>query len=610
MNFLVKENQARMKMIIAITLGVAVTILYPYIFRIEGVGYSYSFFSVLLAISNIGILYHILKTTSFLDKGAVLYAGFVSLIGTLTLLWGKQLEVEESISVTDWKLWIVGTILLPYFTLLIIKGFSIMDQYKFDALKEPIGHKKVWWQSHGFVWTGIMLCWIPVFLALYPGAFVYDAQEEYLQVATREFTTQHSLVHVLLLGGMVAFFYKLFESYNLGIAVYTMMQMMVVAGCFTYMFYFLKKYQVPKIWRGITFVWVSIFPVIPMYAVCSTKDVYFTAGLLVVCLLLLEYELDHEIFVEKSYQIAFILASMVVMLLRNNGVYAYIALFIMNFLKYLWGKYKKNDEGKRRRILLLLMMIAYIGYVLITNLLILVLQADNENKEQQILTVPVQQIARVYSYNPEEFSEVEKLILYEVLSEEALQTYDPNISDILKSQFQGEVYSANPKKYQELWLQIGIRNPMTYLNAWLLTSYGFWYPDATNNVYGGITRHTYQYEESSYFGFETEPPGHRDSRLPWLEEFYRKISLEIYQQKVPVISMLFSQGFLFYIYFFIFLYILKVKQYEKLNYLLLILLLFGSVLPGPTYLPRYVLIFWFALPVTVVLPFLKNGGLL
>ena len=132
-----------------------------------------------------------------------------------------------------------------------------------------------------------------------------------------------------------------------------------------------------------------------------------------------------------------------------------------------------------------------------------------------------------------------------------------------------------------------------------MTSYGYWYPDAVINVYQGNRVHTFTYEDSSYFGFETEHPGTRQSKLPWLEEEYRKMSLELYQQKVPGLSMLFSPGFLFWIYAFFMGYYLKKGQMGTVVPLLLILLLWLTALLGPTYLVRYVLILWFALPVIV-----------
>ena len=52
---------------------------------------------------------------------------------------------------------------------------------------------------------------------------------------TRSFSTHHPLLHVLLLGGIIQLVYKLTGSYNLGIACYTLWQMLVMslvfAGC-------------------------------------------------------------------------------------------------------------------------------------------------------------------------------------------------------------------------------------------------------------------------------------------------------------------------------------------------------------------------------------------
>ena len=139
-----------------------------------------------------------------------------------------------------------------------------------------------------------------------------------------------------------------------------------------------------------------------------------------------------------------------------------------------------------------------------------------------------------------------------------------------------------------------------------MTSYGYWYPDAVINVYGGNSVHTFTYQDSSYFGFETEYPGTRESKFPWLEEQYRKMSLELYQQKVPGVSMLFSPGFLFWGLVFVLCYLMQSKSWEKVFALSGILLLWLTAVLGPTYLVRYVLILWFALPVIVTETKIEN----
>ena len=66
-------------------------------------------------------------------------------------------------------------------------------------------------------WGLMIILGIPVFMAEFPGFFVYDAQDELNEVLTRSFTTHHPLLHVLLMGGIVALFHKLSGSWNAGI---------------------------------------------------------------------------------------------------------------------------------------------------------------------------------------------------------------------------------------------------------------------------------------------------------------------------------------------------------------------------------------------------------
>ena len=162
--------------------------------------------------------------------------------------------------------------------------------------------------------------------------------------------------------------------------------------------------------------------------------------------------------------------------------------------------------------------------------------------------------------------------------------------------------------FWRLWFGAGISHIGTYINAWLYTSYGFWYPDTIIDAYNGIQRHTFVYGESSYFGYETEPPGTRESRFALLEEAYRRLSLEITQQKLPVVSMLFSPGFMFWLYAFAIVFFIKRRQYKRVLTFSIILLIWLTVLLGPTCMVRYVLIFWFAYPVLAAMVFEKYTG--
>ena len=166
----------------------------------------------------------------------------------------------------------------------------------------------------------------------------------------------------------------------------------------------------------------------------------------------------------------------------------------------------------------------------------------------------------------------------------------------MKIHFNNQAYAADRGSFWRLWAKWGMENPFSYVNAWLMTSYGFWYPDTVIDVYRGNTVFTFTYEDSSYFGYEVEEPGTRESKLPWLSELYRKLSLEIFQQRIPVVSMLFSPGFLFWVWAFCLCFWCYQARPEKVLPYLPIVFCYLTVLLGPTYLVRYVVYLWAALP--------------
>lgn len=527
------------------------------------------------------------------ENRSLLIAGIFSFLFSAAVLFGARLDSVENVDIKDVTLWLLLATLSVLFTGMVRLLWRLIDSL--GKRERRAGRKlfqtitSVTEMAGGYAdvlsFLFLLLCWLPVFFAVYPGFFVYDAQDEYIQVATRAFSTHHPLVHVLLLGGMICGVHKLTGSYNLGIACYMVFQMVLAAGVFTFLFSYLRKKEVPRVLRMIGTVWLGLFPTVVMFTLCSAKDALFTLALLLLLVCLLEMGTGETFFEQKGWQVLFVASGMGMMLLRNNGFYAFLVM--IPFLLIL----QKKGRGR----LLLLAVCAVAGCMLVNGGLKAALHAD-DSEYQELLTVPIQQLARTYQYAPEVFSGADLETLHEVLSEEALSLYTPRLSDPVKYRFDNEAFARDKGKYAGLWLRVGMKKPLIYLNAWWMTSYGFWYPDTVINVYGGNTVFTFTYKDNSYFGYEVELPGVRESKIPWLDEVYRKLSLEVWKEKIPVVSWLFSPGAMFWIYAFLFAWLLNNRRYELLYPFLPIFLIWLTVLLGPTYLPRYVLFFWYALP--------------
>ena len=593
------ENEINIKIkiklnLIALAIATAGTLCFPQILNLKGniLAFTNSIISVFVWLL---CLYAFKLSMRTIDLNVIRgrkIAGGLSFLFTTAMLFGVRLEAVGNVDFKDWKLWISLPVLTCLFTILVRKFWNFLGKIG-DRKQRIAAHIKVP-ETPSFIgkhvnivtFVFLILCWIPVLLAVYPGFFVYDAQDEFLQVASRNFTTHHPLVHVLMLGGIICAVHKITDSYNLGIACYILVQMFVVAGSFTCLLAWLRKKKVSKAVRLISLLYFAFFPVIVMFTLCSAKDALFTAALLLLLMTMLEMGIAEDAFFSSKVGMLFFVISAVVMLLfRKNGIYAF-ALMAPVLLLY---------HKKYRKKMGILLIVVFAAYFLVNGTLTIACSARSE-ENQEILTIPIQQLARTYKFNKEVFDAEDIAALHEILPEEALRLYNPKLSDPVKCQFQNQAFAADKSKYIKLWMKVGLRKPLSYINAWLVNSYGFWYPDTIIDVYSGNTVFTFTYKDSSYFGYEVELPGIRDSKIPWLDEQYRKLSLELEQEKIPILSMLYSPGGLFWCFLFMFSYLFYRKKYHILVPYLLVLLVWLTVLLGPTYLPRYVLIFWFGLP--------------
>lgn len=533
-----------------------------------------------------------------------------SLVFALCMTFGRCLDRDGSVPFTHFGLWICVLLLTAGGTFLTRLAWNLLGKVTEEREKKTAetasdscdGKAEVTGKTFLLTALILFLCYLPVFLAVYPGFFVYDAQDELMQVVTRNFSTHHPLVHVLMLGGIIQLVHKVSGSYNLGIACYTLFQMMALSCIFAYGICHLRKEGMGKRKGILMTLYLGLFPTIVMFVLCSAKDGLFTGMLFLLVLMIRKLVKDPKSFFEKKRYVLLLAGSCLsMMLLRHNGFYAFLVfavLFIaLHKVTGLTGYLKKTA-------VIFLGILA--AYLLLNKGLAAALQAQ-EPEHQEMLTVPIQQMARVYAMEGDSLSEEEKNTLFEILPEEALSHYTPKVSDPVKIAFDNEAYEKDPGKYLKLWVQIGMKHPFAYLNAWFMTSYGFWYPDAVIDVYRGNTVFTFTYGDSSYFGYEVEQPGERHSFFPALDAFYRWLSLDPTIQKIPVIRWLFSPGALFWVILFFLSYFCYSGQEKKAVPYLIALLTWLTVILGPTYLVRYVVFLWVLLP--VLLWDLKSGDL-
>lgn len=517
----------------------------------------------------------------------------------LAIVFGYQCEYFGEINLSSPKTYVFIVILIIVATLFsyvvwefLKKGIefraidksrpvnSVKSQNAVNTAKE----KKTQLIATAIIW----ICYFITFLGVYPGFFVYDAQEELMEVVTRSFHNGQPIFHVLTLGGIIQAIHKFTGEYNISIAVYILLQMSVISIVLGFIVKKLCDKGLSTRAAYIFSLYLGAFPVLNMFALCSAKDGLFVAAMLIAFIYFRKLMMDTDEFLSSKKDIAFLCASSVLMmLLRSNGIYAYFVFGIIGIIYFI-----KNKNIKKIMLIFIISMVLAFG---INKGLLLATNASSVG-HREILTVPIQQLARVYDYDNDSLSSDEKIIMTRYINDNALRRYNPKCSDLVKIEFNEDEFSRDKISFLKTWLKVGIKHPVAYIDALFMTSYGLWYPKATLDGYKGNIVFTFTYGDSSYFGYEVEEPGFRDSKIPAIDRFYRYLSLSPEIHHIPIISLIFSPGFMLWVMLFFLGYLIYAKDYKKLiPYLLPVIVILTSFI-GPMSLVRYSYYLWILVP--------------
>lgn len=516
------------------------------------------------------------------------------------LTWGYLLERDGQIDFTMPSLYLAVLLCSAAAVLLLNLLWAFLDRHQTGTL-----HSRLLFPCRGWHWMAVffllLACYLITLLAVYPGFFTYDATIAYLEVTRTGINNQHPLIYILLLGKACAYSLERFGQANTGIALYISAQMLFVTGVFTYTLYEIKKKTRNAFFTLLAMAYYALFPTIHMFAVSSAKDTTFTACFLLLLLLLYDLFWDRRGFFRNPLKwICFVISATGFLIMRSNALYAFV-LFVPVFLFAL-----KKDWWRGGILLLgiLLLLGIYHGPFTLRYSVI-----DIGSREK--LSVPSQQMARVYNERPDLLTDEEIRQLETFYDREYLSWYLPKLADHVKNNLNEYQYSADKAAYYKLWLSIGLKAPSEYVNAFLLTTYGYWYPWASLDGYrgsAGMAGTILEDAENYYFGYVTEEPGERHSFIPALDRFYFRLSTMNLHRRLPILSLLFSPGAMLWVYLIMGAYYRHAQRRAWTIPFILIGLIWLTIQLGPIALVRYVLILFFGLPFILSVYWQRGGA--
>ncbi len=455
------------------------------------------------------------------------------------------------------------------------------------------------------IWGLIVLFWLPVYVALFPGLLTYDPLYEVKWfLSDGVITSFHTLAHSAWLAASFVVGTSVFGSREAGMALYATMQVLLLSGAFAFCVRKLKSFGAPVWIQAGSLSWFAMMPLHAVLAMTATKDVAFTAFFVVSTVLIFEALRDPREFFRTWRKPVVLGATLLLMFaFRKNGVYAFVvaAPFVIAACR-----------GARVKMAMLVvaclaaagMYFGPVHHAVCTEETPTVPPAG----KTEAFSVPLQQLARVMveddgCLDAETRSRIESYV-------PAWAQYNERIVDPIKfGNGKSDRIESDPAGFLALWAQVGLSRPAVYCDAWTAMSYGYWYVDFRFSSFlegypyldwasvqpGSITdadADAFVFIDQQSDSLGAKLVGGLMRRMPW--------------EGIPVLSWLFSPGLMVWMLAFAVVASLHARRYRTAAVFVLPLAYAASCLLGPTLLIRYAYPLFACLPLAAVAVWLSS----
>ena len=378
-----------------------------------------------------------------------------------------------------------------------------------------------------------------------------------------------------LFGIVISNCQKIFGSTNIGFFLFTLFNIvfgiMVLANTFRIM----RDLKVPIIYRVICLGIYAIFPTFIGYIIINEKDtIYGLATVLLISTIIEIIHNEEEFWNKRRRWIMFILAGLLLILMRHNGLHLMIVLSIALLIKYI--KLKKINI-KRISIILTPIIVGEIIIQAITAYYNVI-----PGKKSEMHSFFVQQTARYVYFYKDEVTETEEEILSRTMAYYSIKDrYNPIISDRIK-----ETFRDVSLDYIKVYIVQFIKHPNIYIDATLNMIYKLFVPSYVNTNY-------YQTFGSDYPGTRFEEP-----QIESLEQ--KRLDLYNYYrlyEVLPITNIMSGYGFYACLLITILIFLIRDNREKELYVYIPIIVTIIILILSPVVYFRYCLPIVFSTPV-------------
>lgn len=395
----------------------------------------------------------------------------------------------------------LGWWLLVFIILTIV--FGVLEHRRAGLFPAGRMEKRFYRDYMYLVFAGIcFLCWLPYFLIYFPGWISNDSVWQLEQVCGWvEASNHHPFFHTMIIKCFFMLGFRIFGTYTGAVATFVVAQMIFMSCVYALVIYDFYKKGVHIFWLVLGLFFYAALPMNGLYATCMGKDVIFAGVLLL-------YVREIYLYLSKENKAAgrkrkfkmpdgkvwrwlrdhksclyLTVYGFLVCVLRSNGILVFAGTAAGMIIAGLMSKRVQSGGWKKILLSSVIVLSCYLVYQGP------VLDALHVTRPDTIegLTMPTQHIIGAYVNNGE-ITEEELALLNQVVPMENIPAYyNPYYFDIVKEYIRAEgdqqVIADNKGAFFKTWLQIGLRNPVQYLEAEVRQTCGYWMFDINEPIY-------------------------------------------------------------------------------------------------------------------------------
>lgn len=305
----------------------------------------------------------------------------------------------------------------------------------------------------------------------YPGPIQYDTMIQLDEIYKHRYTNHHPIVMTWMIELGIKISTALGGTITTGIFLYALLQIFCISLVIGYLMMTLYEMGIKKWIRIIVYIYFIIHPLNILFIDYVQKDASFAFSMLLMIVSL--YRVIYRIGSKRwlNYTLL-VLGSIGTVLLRSNGILALLFVLIAVLIM------KIGSDKKYISIAIGSVMVASIIFKgPIFNLLNV---ASTEFCEG--LSIPIQQVGRVV-YNQNELTSEEEQQIKQLIDIDSVRynnPYDPHCSDNIKGIIQygqrDKYFEEHKWEYLKLWLELGLKYPRDYFEAYVDETSGYWIP--------------------------------------------------------------------------------------------------------------------------------------